>query len=412
MDISVLGSGGVRGWPEPGCRCAACQRARSAGTSRGPARLVIDGTVRLEGPRVALVDGRGGWAGGERAEGGEWPEGTVREMSGYRIGRLAGGWDVTAPDGTRLLAAAGPVTAGITPAVPAGTCYDAALLDLASHPAQLGWLRACGAAGPQTLVAALFADHRVSSERELARRCRIWRAVLPGDGDTLTVPAPGLAVPGRVGPWRALVLGGARSGKSAEAELRVAAEPEVTYVATGPAPGPQAGLDWAARIAAHRARRPAWWHTAETTDLAGILRQARGAVLVDSITTWLAAVMDDCGAWDGTAASAARLRQRTAGVVAAWRQAGGCVVAVSDETGLGIVPETPSGRMFRDELGQLNQVLAGESDEFIVVIAGRSTTISDLLMSQCDGGASHAAITIRACPACLRWHGMGEDSYL
>ena len=51
-------------------------------------------------------------------------------------------------------------------------------------------------------------------------------------------------------------------------------------------------------MAAHRARRPAWWRTAETTDLAGVLAAARGALLIDGIGTWLAAVLDECGAWD------------------------------------------------------------------------------------------------------------------
>ena len=95
-----------------------------------------------------------------------------------------------------------------------------------------------------------------------------------------------------------LVLGGARSGKSERAELRLAGEPEVTYVATGRhgADDP----DWAARVAAHRARRPPWWRTAETTDLAGLLGTARGALLIDGIGTWLAAALDECGAWEGT----------------------------------------------------------------------------------------------------------------
>jgi adenosylcobinamide kinase/adenosylcobinamide-phosphate guanylyltransferase len=160
--------------------------------------------------------------------------------------------------------------------------------------------------------------------------------------------------------------------------MRVAAEPVVTYVATAcPASPAAAGGDaeWAARIAAHRSRRPAWWRTLETTDLPGALRQARGAVLVDSITAWLAAMMDECGAWDGTVASATRLGQRVAELIAQWRQASAYIVAVSDETGLGIVPATPAGRMFRDELGRLNQMLAAESDEFLVVVAGQATAI-------------------------------------
>ena len=69
------------------------------------------------------------------------------------------------------------------------------------------------------------------------------------------------------------MLGGAGSGKSAEAELRLAAEPEVTYVATGRTD--PADPEWTARITAHQARRPSWWHTLETTDLAGVLTGAR-----------------------------------------------------------------------------------------------------------------------------------------
>jgi adenosylcobinamide kinase/adenosylcobinamide-phosphate guanylyltransferase len=180
-----------------------------------------------------------------------------------------------------------------------------------------------------------------------------------------------------------LVLGGARSGKSERAELWVAGEPEVTYVATGSdgvgrAAGGKIDAEWAARVAAHRARRPAWWRTAETTDLAGVLRTARGAVLIDGIGTWLAAVMDECGAWDGGAAGLARLAARTAGLVGAWRQVSANVVAVSDETGLGVVPATSAGRLFRDELGRLNRALAAESEETELVVAGRVLSLGDL----------------------------------
>ena len=166
-----------------------------------------------------------------------------------------------------------------------------------------------------------------------------------------------------------LVLGGARSGKSERAELRLAGEPEVTYVATGP--DGTGDPDWAARVAAHRARRPAWWRTAETTDLAGVLRTARGAVLIDGIGTWLAGVMDECGVWPGGEAARARLAARTGELAGAWRQAGAYVVAVSDETGLGVVPASQAGRLFRDELGRLNQTLAAESEETELIVAGR-----------------------------------------
>jgi adenosylcobinamide kinase/adenosylcobinamide-phosphate guanylyltransferase len=222
-----------------------------------------------------------------------------------------------------------------------------------------------------------FADHRVTSERELERRCGFWGVGLAGDGDAVTTVRSDEKRPdaGQGGPWRVLVLGGARSGKSERAELRLAGEADVTYVAAG---GAGAGdAEWAARVAAHRARRPPWWRTAETTDQAGVLSGARGALLIDGIGTWLAAVMDECGAWDGSAASAERLAGRVAGLIGAWRQTGAQVVAVSDETGLGVVPATPAGRRFRDELGRLNQALAAESEETELVVAGRVLTLPD-----------------------------------
>jgi adenosylcobinamide kinase/adenosylcobinamide-phosphate guanylyltransferase len=267
--------------------------------------------------------------------------------------------------------------------------YDIAFLDLVGEPAQLGLLRARGLITADTVTVVAFADHRVPAEGELRRRCGFWRAELTGDGDAVTTARSiekGFTTERR--PWRVLVLGGARSGKSERAELRLAGEPDVIYVATGPAGTTRAeetaeaagsagaagrgeDLEWAVRVAAHRARRPAWWRTAETTDLAGVLARARGALLIDGIGTWLAAAMDECGAWDGSADSAARLAARIAGLVGAWRQTRAYVVAVSDEAGLGVVPVTPAGRRFRDELGRLNQVLAAESEETELVVAGR-----------------------------------------
>ena len=286
-----------------------------------------------------------------------------------------GGWDVTAPDGGRLLYPAGP---GAVPAPPPGAePYDLAFLDLLGEPAQLGLLRARGLVTGDTITAVAFADHRVPSETELRQRCRFWNAGVPGEGEAVTNARSGekaLSVTTRAGPWRVLVLGGARSGKSERAELRLAGEPDVTYVASGAGgsnPDPDPDPDWGARVAAHRARRPAWWRTAETTDVAGMLASANGALLVDGIGTWLAAALGECGAWDEADGWAERLAARTGELVAAWRQTGAHVVAVSDEAGLGVVPATPAGRLFRDELGRLNQRLAAESDEAELVVAGR-----------------------------------------
>jgi len=366
MRVLVEGTGGARGWPEPGCRCASCARQATAGDVRQRSTIVVDGLLRLaagEGEPAAagylvrrVADARG-------AEGSGGPGGSDAGLGGL------GGWDVTGPDGGRLLYPAGP---GAVPVPPEGAePYDFAFLDLLGEPAQLGLLRARGLVTGDTITAVAFADHRVPSGAELRERCGFWRARVPGEGETVTNDRSGeraLAGTARAAPWRVLVLGGARSGKSERAELRLAGEPDVTYVAAGTgSPDPE----WAARVAAHRARRPAWWRTAETTGLAGVLGAARGALLIDGIGTWLAAALGECGAWAGDGGWALRLAERTGELVAAWRQTAAYVVAVSDEAGLGVVPATPAGRLFRDELGRLNQRLAAESDEAELVVAGR-----------------------------------------
>ena len=347
MKILVEGSGGRAGWPEPGCRCASCRRQTAAGNSRKRSTAVVDEVLRL-GAGMA-------------------PDGVP---AGYTVLDLGAGWDVTGPDGVRLLYAAGP---GAAPEPPAGAApYDIAFLDLAGDPAQLGGLRAGGLITPGTITRVAFADHRVPGEAELERRCGFWRAGLGGDGEVVIAGRSAETTEAGYGPFRVLVLGGARSGKSERAELRLAAEPDVTYVAAAPpVPGWAGDADWAARVAAHRARRPAWWRTVETTDLAAVLDGARGAVLIDGMGSWLTAVLDDCGVWDGTPGAGEAVAARIAELLSAWRRTTAHVVAVSDETGLGVVPATPSGRLFRDELGRLNQHLAASSDITEVIIAGR-----------------------------------------
>jgi adenosylcobinamide kinase / adenosylcobinamide-phosphate guanylyltransferase len=351
MRVLFTGTGGTAGWPEPGCRCASCQR--TGGNVRVPSSIVVDEVLRL---------------------GADEPPG-LQQAPGYQVREVPGGWDVTSPSGQRLLYPAG---AGAVPVPPDGARrYDIALLDMLGDPAQLGLLRARGLVTDETITAVACADHRVPSLAELQRRCGLWHVGLPADGDSVTTDrsAKGFSeFAGRRVPWRVLVIGGARSGKSEQAELRLAGEPLVTYAATGPSA--DGDPDWAARVAAHRARRPAWWRTTETTDLAGLLASARGAVLIDGIGTWLAAELEECGAWAGDARACSRLAAKTAQLTAAWRQTGAYVVAVSDETGMGVVPGSEAGRLFRDELGRLNQALAAESEETELVIAGRALPLA------------------------------------
>jgi adenosyl cobinamide kinase/adenosyl cobinamide phosphate guanylyltransferase len=166
---------------------------------------------------------------------------------------------------------------------------------------------------------------------------------------------------------RTLVLGGARSGKSAHAEglLR---EPVVCYLAT--ARRRSDDDDWEARIAAHVARRPAGWYTVEPPDLPNALRNAGSVpVLVDDIGTWLAGELDDAGAWSGREAVAA-CRARCAELVSAVESCPARLVLVSAEVGFGVVPETHAGRLFRDELGALNAQLAAVCQEVLLLVAG------------------------------------------
>jgi adenosylcobinamide kinase/adenosylcobinamide-phosphate guanylyltransferase len=167
---------------------------------------------------------------------------------------------------------------------------------------------------------------------------------------------------------RILVVGGARSGKSAHAEALLAGEPVVDYVAT--ALRDPADAEWAERIARHRKRRPAHWNTIETHDLAAVLATDGPATLVDSMTAWLTAAMDAAGTWHGSGDAAERLAHDVDRTVGAWAATPRCVVAVSDEVGSGVVPATPSGRLFRDALGLLNQRLAAGADEVWLVTVG------------------------------------------
>ena len=219
-------------------------------------------------------------------------------------------------------------------------------------------------------MVAVHLSHRNPAAPELSRRLAAWGARVVDDGTTLgerTVPAPA---------GRTLVLGGARSGKSSAAERLLAAEDKVTYVATAyPADHDD---EWSERVRLHREHRPAHWSTTETLDLVGLLTQEGEPLLVDCLTLWLTRVLDRHDGWDdaGWAATGrTAVRDEVDALVAAWRATSRRVVAVSNEVGQGVVPDTASGRRFRDEMGRLNARLAAESDEVLWCTAGRVTRL-------------------------------------
>ncbi|MET0351591.1 MAG: bifunctional adenosylcobinamide kinase/adenosylcobinamide-phosphate guanylyltransferase [Rhizobacter sp.] len=162
---------------------------------------------------------------------------------------------------------------------------------------------------------------------------------------------------------RTLILGGARSGKSALAErLAVASAREVVYVATGQA----LDSEMAERIAHHRARRPASWRSVEEPlALARVLREhARDdrCVLVDCLTLWLSNLL---GIDEG--AHFAAQRDALLDTVASLP---GMILFVSNEVGLGVTPMGALTRRFVDEAGRLHQSLAQRCDTVLFVAAG------------------------------------------
>jgi adenosylcobinamide kinase / adenosylcobinamide-phosphate guanylyltransferase len=139
------------------------------------------------------------------------------------------------------------------------------------------------------------------------------------------------------------------------------------YVATARGVDPAVDPEWADRVAVHRDRRPARWHTVEDADLPGVLAAGPGEpVLVDDLATWVTGLLDDAG-WARDAPSVAEARERLVAAVSGFE---GHLVLVSAEVGLGVVPSTGAGRRFRDELGALNQALAAVCDEVWLLVAG------------------------------------------
>lgn len=153
-----------------------------------------------------------------------------------------------------------------------------------------------------------------------------------------------------------LILGGARSGKSRLAEqLASEREGDLAYIATGQA----FDDEMRARISEHAARRGPRWRTIETPRDIAIPTDA-GAVLIDCLTLWLSNIMH----------AGRDVAVETAKLTAALQSAKVPVLLVSNEVGLGIVPENKLAREFRDHQGRVNQAVAAVADHVIFTAAG------------------------------------------
>jgi len=165
-----------------------------------------------------------------------------------------------------------------------------------------------------------------------------------------------------------LLIGGARSGKSALAlALAAAQSAPVAFVATAQ-PG---DAEMAGRIAAHARERPAAWRTIEeplrlSEALARI--DAGHCAIVDCLTLWTA---------NALAVADARTVTRDAAEAAAVAAArSGLTIAVTNEVGLGVVPDNPLGRSYRDLLGRVNAIWAAAAGEAYLVVAGRALALA------------------------------------
>lgn len=168
-----------------------------------------------------------------------------------------------------------------------------------------------------------------------------------------------------------LVTGAARCGKSEWAEtLATKSNKAVTYIATATIDPTDA--EWQERIVRHQQRRPVTWETrAAVEDLAMTINQAQASdcLLVDSLGTWVANLLDRSAAqWDN-------LTQELLGELPTSLAT---IILVAEETGWGVVPAYPSGRLFRDRLGMLTRQIGSIASTVYLVTGGHVLNLSQL----------------------------------
>jgi len=172
-------------------------------------------------------------------------------------------------------------------------------------------------------------------------------------------------------PQLILVIGAARCGKSEWAEsLAVQTAKAVTYIAT--ATVDRTDPEWQSRILRHQQRRPSTWQTIMSVEnLATNIHQAQAVdcLLVDSLGTWVANLLDRSDdEW-------AELTQELLGRL---RTSLATVIIVAEETGWGVVPAYPSGRLFRDRLGMLSRQIGTIADSVYLVTGGHALDLAKL----------------------------------
>ena len=184
-----------------------------------------------------------------------------------------------------------------------------------------------------------------------------------------------------------LILGGARSGKSAFAERLAMPARRALFVATAEA----LDDDMARRIAAHRSARPQSWHTLEEAlDLAAAMRpvvNAYDAVLLDCLTLWVSNMLLKS---EGVSNAEADILAAASALLDLYEASSAAWILVSNEVGQGVVPPSALGRAYRDALGRVNALVAARADKVYLMSAGLALDLKAL-------GARHISELAQDC---------------